>query len=223
MGCLYYKKEDKMGKKIQKRLFIIVTFILCFIVIKVIMDKCNLLDKLIYFLKLQQKNAELINKITVIINSIFSLIATTIIDILKLWLEYKWDTKKGMPEISIIINAVTCIRKTKRKYSFFDVDIGKGTCFVYVISVLKNIGEGTIVECWINKSKLEINLLNENDCYDFCFRVYRKENKKYKRSYKINLLFKDDRGISYEGKYKLKINEEKQSAEIIVKKKQRRR
>lgn len=212
-----------MSKKVKRRLFIILTFIICFLIIKFFIDKWNLLEKLMHFYGLEQENAEFINKVMTIINSIFAFAATTGIDILKLWLEHKWDIKKGIPEIGIIIKTVTCIRKTKRKNISFDIDIGKGTCFVYVMSVLKNIGEGTIAECYINKNKLDINLLNENDCYDFCFRVCRKEDKKYKRSYKINLLFKDDRGASYEGKYKLKINEEQQSAEIIVKKKQRRR
>lgn len=212
-----------MSKKVQKRLFIILTFIICFLVINVFIEKWNLLEKLLYFCGLEQNNAESINKVTTIIKGIFALIATTGIDIFKLWLEHKWDIKKGIPEISIIIKAVTCIRKTKRKNISFSLDIGKGTCFVYVISVLKNIGEGTIAECYINKNKLDLNLLNENDYYDFCFRVCRKEEKKFKRSYKINLLFKDDRGVFYEGKYKLKINEAQQSAEVIVKKKQRRR
>ncbi len=212
-----------MDKKIQKRIFVIITFLISFVVIKLIFDKWNLFDKLLSFFDLQEEDSELTNGVLLIVNSILSLIVTTTIDILKLYLERKWDTKEGVSEVSIIIHAVTCIRKTKRRYSAFTIDIGRGMYFVYVISVLKNIGEGTIIECYINKKKLEIDLLDKNKCCNFCFRVCRGEGKRFKKSYKINLLFKNDRGVNYEGKYKLIINEENQSAEIIVKRKQRRR
>lgn len=195
----YSDEEVKgMNKKIQKKLFIIVIFIICFATTKIISDRTKLLESVVNALKLRQENVEMLKEITTLINGVWSFVVAQGINIFKLYLEHNRDIKKGMPQISIMIQTVTCPRKTRRKDSLLNIDIGNGLCFVYVISFLKNVGERTIVECYINEKKLEINSLDTGDCYDFCFRICREENRKYKKAYKIILTFKDDKGESFE-------------------------
>ena len=223
MDCRFDEKEDGMRRKVHKSMFFIIIFVICFTLTRLVLNKLNVLENIMVQLELQQENADIVNKITSIINGIWSFIVVKIIDILKIFLEHKREVRKGISEISIIINTVTCPRKTRRKNSLLDIDIGKGTHFVYVISTLKNVGARTIVECFINGKKLEINSINVGECLDFCFRVCREETKRYKKSYKINLSFKDDKGVFYEKKLEMRVDEEKQNAEIAIKKKIKRK
>ena len=62
-----------------------------------------------------------------------------------------------------------------------------------------------------------------NESYIVSFRICRKENKEFKKFYKINLLFKDDKDIYYMRKILLKVDEKKQQADIITKGRQKRR
>lgn len=210
-----------MNKKTKVVLMIIVTFIVCFILIdKVVINRWNILAHITILQKWEQED---INKLAKVINGIFSFITANIMNLVKLYHDNKKEIGKEISKISVFVNNVTCIRKTKRRDGLLEINLGVGTCFVYVNSVLKNVGENTIVECYINDKKLDISSLTKGEDYIFCFKVCREKNERFRKSYTFKLKFRDEKERYYERIVGLEIDEEKRDAKIISKRKQRKR
>lgn len=209
-----------MNKKTKEVLVIIFTSIVCFILIDRVINRWNILERITFFQEWEQED---INRITTFLKGILSFVIANVMNFLKLYLDNRKETKREIPQISILINNVTSIKKTKRKDGLLEVNVGEGAYFVYVNAVLKNIGEATIVECYINEKRLGISSLIKEAGYNFCFKVCREKNASFKKSYVGKLKFRDDRGRCYEKIVDLEIDEEKREAKVTSKGKQRKR
>lgn len=209
-----------MSKKTKGVSLIIIITIVCFILIDMLLNKWNILEHLTFFQKWEKED---INRIATVFNGILSFVIANVMSFLKLYLDNRKEIKREIPQISILVNNVTCIKKTKRKDGLLEVNMGQGAYFVYVNAVLKNTGESTIVECCINEKRLGIGSLTKEEGYNFCFKVCREKNASFKKSYVGRLKFRDDRGRCYEKIVDLEIDEQKREAKVISKGKQKKR
>lgn len=216
-------KNRKMKKTIKRIIILLIIFVICFGVTRVVLDKWKILESFIFLQQLSGNDTDFFIKIKNGVNLVWSFLVANGINLLKLYLDNKKECQKGVSRISILINDVTCLRKTKRKKESVEVVVGEGKYFIYILSVLKNVGDNLIVECNINDKKIERCPVERNSCLDFCFRVCKGENQRFRKSYKIRVKFRDDKDLCYMKRYRLKICEKKQSAWIIPLGKQKRR
>ncbi len=212
-----------MDQKIKKIILLFIIFICSFLLTGYIIDKNNLIEKLFLMNELKLENDSNFKWIVTLINGIFSIMIANLFNIAKIYLDKKRDNKENLPIISIKIKLVTLIRKNRRKDRTPEIIIGEGECFVYINSILKNIGNGVIEKCSINGQELGEMRITSDNIYEFNFRVCRMENKEFREYYYLEICFKDDRERSYKKKMKLKINESKNSAEVLSHSKQKRR
>lgn len=211
-------------EKIKRTLIrTVILFFICFACTSIIFFRWRILENIHCLQDLQIKDSQIINKIKIVVSFIGSFLVANGVNLLKIYMDSRKETMMKTSKVNILIRDITCIRKTRRKDGFPEVVLGKGKQFVYVISVLKNSGENAIVECSMNGEKMEIGSIEKNELYDFYFRVCREKDELFRKEYAINIEFKDDQDRYYEKSMVLQMNEEKRSARMISKGKQRRK
>lgn len=198
-------------------------FFACFCITKLILDRTTLIESLNFFQELRKEDTQTLNHLKTLINAISAFFFANIVGLLKIYFDVKNNSTKRRSGISISIKTVTCLRRSKRQDKLPEITLGDGNNFVYVITEVKNVGENIVSECYFNDVKLAVRQIGINESYIVSFRICRKENKEFKKFYKINLLFKDDKDIYYMRKILLKVDEKKQQADIITKGRQKRR
>lgn len=199
---------------------LILLFVGVFLVIFFVIEKSRVLGKVFVGFRIFIEDYN--NTIRWIINGGCSLIITILFMVIIL-LYIKKEEKKETPIIRLETYLVTGIRKGKWDKNIPEINIGEGIYFIYIISSIRNIGEGVIEKCKINKQILKMKELNNKNECKFCFRVCKKENEEFNKSYRMEVKFLDARGRIYTKKIDLRISELEDSAEIIEIGKQKRR
>lgn len=212
-----------MKRVIKNAIMFLALFFACFCITKLILDRTTLIESLNFFQELRKEDTQTLNHLKTLINAISAFFFANIVGLLKIYFDVKNNSTKRRSGISISINTVTCLRRSKRQDKLPEITLGDGNNFVYVITEVKNVGENIVSECYFNDVKLAVRQIGINESYIVSFRICRKENKEFKKFYKINLLFKDDKDIYYMRKILLKVDEKKQQADIITKGRQKRR
>ena len=212
-----------MNRVIKNGIMFLALFFACFCITKLILDRTTLIESLNFFQELRKEDTQTLNHLKTLINAISAFFFANIVGLLKIYFDVKNNSTKRRSGISISIKTVTCLRRSKRQDKLPEITLGDGNNFVYVITEVKNVGENIVSECYFNDVKLAVRQIGINESYIVSFRICRKENKEFKKFYKINLLFKDDKDIYYMRKILLKVDEKKQQADIITKGRQKRR
>lgn len=212
-----------MKRVIKNAIMFLALFFACFCITKLILDRTTLIESLNFFQELRKEDTQTLNHLKTLINAISAFFFANIVGLLKIYFDVKNNSTKRRSGISISIKTVTCLRRSKRQDKLPEITLGDGNNFVYVITEVKNVGENIVSECYFNDVKLAVRQIGINESYIVSFRICRKENKEFKKFYKINLLFKDDKDIYYMRKILLKVDEKKQQADIITKGRQKRR
>lgn len=208
-----------MRERVQKIFIFLAIFIVCFFITQNLIEKFNVIEKLPF---IEKENVEYINKMKTVVNGILSFIVVNVFNIIQVYSEKRKENEKEMPIATVNNRAVTCMRKNKKKDGMPEILLGEGNCFIYVISELKNVGAGTIEQCSVANQKLDIIPISSNEEFGFCFRICRNKNEECKEKYKFDVEFKDSRKRCYITGFELYVNENNQTADVKISKKQRR-
>lgn len=210
-------------KKYLKLFILILLFLVlnCFIADLLLkLDLFNdLLNNIFTFWKISSKN-----KVTIVISLFLSFVESSYTKkLFEVWIEKRRKEKEKSPYIKIMIRNISSVRKNSINTNIPKVkihsrhDIG----FVYIHSILKNVGDGIVSQCSINGNKIFIGSLKKDDIihFDFCFNL--KSKLLWNRIAFICLKVTDERDNTYRGVSIIKINKELNGSDIKVIFKQR--
>lgn len=197
-------------KKLAKKLSIFGVCIIFFAIGNKIIE--NMLD--IEKIALQMNiSLELLKAVKSGILLALSLLVSTMVD----HFDFFVGLKEEKSEVSLFINDVSEIRKSRRMDTIQEIIIGnKSKYFVYVSGFLKNIGNNEIIRLLINGDHIKVNSIPKSGSVNFRLKIYCDAKRKIKRCYRLRIEFEDEKNVCYKKKAKMKIDLNKKKAVIKV-------
>lgn len=211
----------KKQNKLKIGLVLICCWTISFICSNFFLSKIDIINCLKEIKSLE--NIENIDFLKNTFNKVFSFTIANIFSIISTFIAYKKFNSETLPILHLRVINTTSIRKGKLKNITPEILIGQGRYYIYVTAHIQNVGIGVIENCKINNQSLELEPLHAKEELIIYFRISIPDNKLREKYYGINVDFNDAFDRTYQKKYELKVNTEKQMSQFIVKKKQRRK
>ena len=134
------------------------------------------------------------------------------------WKRYRLE---NVPKLCLKVINVSDIKRSRRRETEYQISIGEGNYYIYVMIQIKNIGQGSIENCLINGWTLDTDCINAKE--EVMIMIASNKRDAFNKEYSLQIEVEDALGRKYSAVKLLNIDAKKKQANISTKKKQRRK
>lgn len=143
----------------------------------------------------------------------------------KLWtfLSDKKKNREQFPRLTVSFHSISCVRKSLNYHINPVISLNEGNWFIYVQACISNSGTGEIRNISINGQDIGKAILSPGEKYIVFLRICENTAENFRKHYKFQMDFKDDRELCFTKKISFMLNEKERKAKELQSTKVRRR